>query len=206
MGSPKILEKFAQKRLCTHLDASNEDQAILYFALYINFAPDSAINQLSLILVRHPSEQAGEWSQRAQIWLGSIFSRDSRWSNWAEKMSVNSLSTLVRLTYLHVPINQDEGAVSRDSAEIARGAVLNALINRGGVEVHKVLLEMASEQLFYASALRFKELAHRIAETCCEIPKWTPNEIVKFEKTHITSVKNCSDLPCDLIGFVRYFF
>ncbi len=167
--------------------------------------------QLALMFIadsRVAADTFADWLQRERLdaaviqgTFSTLFGRDNSalpGPVWAA-FSVPVLAQLLRLAYQHIPLKVESrrrGRVvsARDDAEGARNALLSALLDRTGPDAFAALQAMASEPDFGASARRFAELAHGVAERATERPAWTEGETVAFERAHVAPVKSGADL------------
>jgi len=199
----KPLKHLVCSRLQDHLKSTCDKRAVAYYGLYARLDPDGMVDHVTALLIREPTEAKVEYVQRVQKWLGLLFA-DEGSSGAAtgalSKMSVASLTRLVRLAYTQVPPQLD-GSQSNDgtpgmrnAAESARRTLLNTLNARPGPEAFNALRELAADASFTESALRLNELAHGKAESDGDHVAWKALEVFAFERNHTAPVKTGADL------------
>lgn len=147
-------------------------------------APEAAVQVLEAWLSRPDSTPA-----EASVTFVVLFGRErsalpsQAWARW----SVSVLEQLLRLAYRYISPAGDRRRsrrimTTRDDAEHARGALLSALLDRGGADVFAALVTLATEPDFADSARRFGELAHGVAEADSENRPWSADDVIRFER------------------------
>ncbi len=195
----------ARRRLRKHLAAGEAEWARLTLALMFVVAPEAAVEALEAWLGAPEATPAA-----VGVTFVVLFGRErsalpsQTWARW----SVPVLERLLQLAYRHIPLSEDQRPSrrtmsSRDDAAHARGALLNALLERTGPDVFAALVTLARQPDFADSARRFGELAHGVAEADAETRPWSAEEVVRFERETVAPVKSGADLLRVVEGVLR---
>lgn len=201
------LARASRTRLRVHQRKGQTDWALRYLGLLLTVDGDKAIDDLSRWFA---SAKPEEQQTRAERTLAYLFDRNDRLGQEIlSEASTAALDQLLRLAYRYVHPKHDqrhEGTYTpntRDHAESARSTILNAIINRPGLETYDVLRRVASEPIYALRKERFNELARGKAERDSELPTWIEKEVVAFEEQYAAPVKVGSDLLRVTIGVLK---
>jgi hypothetical protein len=194
----KRLARMARRRLAQHEKKDAADRAMRYLALLLVVDSENAISDMAAWFARPKPNQRRE---RAEQTLAYLFDRhDPVVPGLLSRLDVAGLEQLLLLAYRYVRSEHDavhEGSYTpelRDHAENARSAVLGTLLDRPGEKAYRALRRLAAGPIFKIRRERFEELARGKAERDCELPEWTPAEVVALEKLHTAPVKTGEDL------------
>lgn len=175
------------------------DLATLFF-----FDAPAASERLVALLDATPEPQR---KARTELALARLFGRDhSLVPGVLATLDTTILEKLARFAYARVSPDQDvrhEGSYTpdtRDGAESARSALLNALLERPGEQAYSAVHALADAGIAGVRATRFRELARGKAERDCENAPWTATDVVTFEQRGITPIRSSDDLWRVIIG------
>lgn len=192
----RTMKRLVQKRVEAHLRTEDQDRVFKYLSL-LSVLDGEAFALFALgDLAQRSSEGDAEHTERVRTWLAAAFDYRASWGfapAALNSMSVASLTDLVRLAYHRIHPSQDQNrnsASGRDRAEGARSALLDALLKRPGPQAHAAILQLAGEPDFAVSSMRFKELAHRKAQTDSDLTPWTAEEVREFGRRFSAPVKS----------------
>jgi len=191
------LEKLAITRLHQN-QASRPDWATRYVALlFLVDLPQAAKMLLSWLRKTKPSERP---SLSLKV-IGSLFGHHDPLVPIAlNGAPVATLAQLLLFTYQQVRPEDDvvhEGVYTpgpRDDAEWARNAILKALVETSGPAAHDTMLWLSKHRDMRSRKIRFCEIAREMAERDAEIPAWSAQEVLKFERDRVLPVKTGFDL------------
>jgi hypothetical protein len=198
------LHETTRKRIAcaatTRLDTPRSDDDRVFLDLATLFLTDAgaALARLKAWIDTAPGPDRKD---RAERTLARLFGRDHFLvSGVLRSLPVPMLSDLARFTYFHVSPADDvhhEGSYTpdtRDDAESARNAILNALLDRPGEEAYLVVKGLAEAGIALIPPTRFRELAHGKAERDAEFEPWQPDQVVTMETRHIAPIRTSHDL------------
>jgi hypothetical protein len=144
---------------------------------------------------------------RAELALARLFGRDhSLVPGVLATIDTANLEKLARFAYARVSPDQDvrhEGSCTpdtRDEAESARSALLNALLERPGEYAYSAVRALADAGIAGVPATRYRELARGKAERDCENAPWTATDVVTFEKRGMAPIRSSDDLLRVIMG------
>lgn len=180
-----------RRRLRAAARAEDDERVWGYLAMLFMVDADGATREFVDWLDGTP--QASRYA-RAESSLGALFARHRALPSAADALfsvSVESLEALIRLAYRYVRPEDDsfhEGHYTpnaRDDAEQARSTLLKALIDRPGADAYQALRALSENEPPILPAVRLRELAHGKAEHDAELPAWTTEEVLDFERRGI---------------------
>jgi hypothetical protein len=192
------LIRLSHQRLKKHV--GNVDMSLRYLGMLLLIDPERAIVALETWL------GAGD-VHKAERAFGYLFDRhDPIFGEALHRATASTLEHLLRLAYKY--IHPDSDAVhdgpyapgSREHAETARHSILAALVNRPGSDAYYSLRRIAADPDYESRSIRFNELARGKAERDAEIPAWSAQEVLAFEKLHTTPAKTGHDLLRIVVG------
>ncbi len=141
--------------------------------------------------------------------MARLFGRDrSLLTPILKTLPVELLGGLCRLGYVEVRLRDDvvhEGCFTpgiRDDAESARSTILTALTGRPEVAAYEMVQAIGRSGISGIRSTRFRELAHHMAETACQLARWEPEEVRTLEEGHVLPIKNGDqllDAVCDTL-------
>jgi hypothetical protein len=144
---------------------------------------------------------------RTELALACLFRRDHSLVPGAlATIDTPVLEKLARFAYARVSPGQDvhhEGSYTpntRDEAESARGALLNALLECPGEQTYSAVRALADAGIAGVPATRFRELARGKAERVCEKLPWTTADVVTFEQRGTAPIRSSDDLLRVIMG------
>ena len=188
------------------LDVPVDDDGRMLVDLATLFFIDTpaATERLVALLDATPEPQR---KARAELALARLFGRDhSLVPGVLATIDTAILEKLTRFTYAHVSPDQDvhhEGSYTpdtRDEAESARSALLNALLERPGEQAYGAVRALADAGITGVPATRYRELARGKAERDCENASWTSTDVVTFEQRGTAPIRTSDDLLRVIIG------
>lgn len=182
------------------LDATGGDEGRMLVDLATLFLLDAPAASERLVALLDATPEPGR-KARAELALARLFGRDhSLVPGVLGTIDTEILERLARLAYVRVSPDQDihhEGTYTpdtRDEAESARSALLNALLDRPGEQAYSAVLALADAGIAGISATRFRELARGKAERDSESAPWTATDVVTFEQRGTAPIRTCGDL------------
>jgi hypothetical protein len=189
------------------LDVPGDDDGRMLVDLATLFFIDAsaASERLVALLDATPEPQR---KARAELALARLFGRDhSLAPGVLATIDTAILEKLARFAYARVSPDQDvrhEGGYTpdtRDEAESARSALLNALLERPGEHAYSAVRALADAGIAGVPATRYRELARGKAERDCEnATPWTAKEVVNFEKRGMAPIRSSDDLLRVIMG------
>jgi hypothetical protein len=189
--------RISRRRMWCHIAVENTPFVLLYLACLLLLDVEHALADLTNWL---DTADAQEQRYRVEHTFSRLFGRDGFIMSLAH-IPIAGMEALLRLTYRHIRLEEDNplrtGVYTpnaRDGAEDARNIILKALTDRREEEAYRALLRLSEEEHFRPRSIRYKELAHSMAERDAELTPWSDAEILRFEKEHTAPVKSGADL------------
>jgi hypothetical protein len=142
----------------------------------------------------------GQRDDHAVMWLGAMFGRGGRSRHVPLDCPADVLADLVRFAYKWVRRENDavhDGSYSpdaRDDAETARNHVLNALLERPGLEAHDAILALANDPLLFHIRDRLRLKAKEGAARDSEPAPISPAAFADFDALYERAPANRDEL------------
>lgn len=188
------------------LDTPSGDDGRMVVDLATLFVLDApaASERLVAMLDATPEPQR---KARAELALARLFGRDHALvPGVLATLDTAILEKLTRFAYARVSPDQDvrhEGSYTpdtRDEAESARSALLNALLERPGEQAYSAVRALADAGIAGVPATRYRELARGKVERDCENAPWTATDVVVFEQRGTAPIRTGEDLLRVIMG------
>ena len=173
--------------------------ALTWLKGFFLFAPDDALDALEEDLATRPDSDR---SDRAFDAFAILFGHGATATSRArtEHQSPRLLGRLLRLAQSYFPLRSERrqpGSFildSRDHAEMARGLLLNRLLELPGAEAHATIQALAAEPTFASFADLLRHRARLRAALDSEPPPWSPADVEEMEATHELPPQNRDSL------------
>jgi hypothetical protein len=191
------LKTFAVTKFRHHANAEPY-WALRYLALLFLIDVPAAVSMLVAWLKAKSAKKHGNLVLKV---LGILFgSHHPLVAASLEEAPISAVVQLVLFAYQAVRPEDDvvhEGMYQpneRDDAEGARGTFLKVLTEKAGRAAYEAMLTLSRHRDLRSRRIRFRELARRMAERDAEHLAWNANEILAFERHHISPIKTGLDL------------
>lgn len=139
-------------------------------------------------------------NEAAEEILGRLFAEryDGVAHSALSSAAVSTLERLIELTFRHITPSDDlerEGAravTSRDYAEDARGAILNALLSHPSELAYQAVRRFSTRSEIASSQQRFSVFSKRMVERATSWPEWKAKDVVRFERDLYLPIKSAA--------------